>query len=83
MGRISSNRKTADVLRKTIRDLESDPTIDTNDVSFVNLKCSLLQRILQLENDKAHAEAVIHLIESGAKDQPQNHAKKEDDSAIA
>ena len=83
MGRSSSNRRTANVLRKTIKDLESDPTIDPRDPAFVNLKCTLLQRILQLENDKAHAEAVIHLIDP-AEEQAQKPAAQEDeDSAIA
>jgi hypothetical protein len=60
MGRVSPSRKTADVLRKTIQQLEADPAIDTQDAAFISLKCALLARILELENNKAHAEAVIH-----------------------
>ena len=77
-----SNRRTADVLRKTIRELESDPTVDRRDPAFVNLKCTLLQRILELENDKAHAEAVMPVVDATEK-QPQKRAAEEDGLEIA
>ena len=85
MYRPSSNRKTADVLRKTIKDLESDPAIDPEDPAFVNLKCTLLERILKLESDKAHAESVIHLVDAAepVMDQDRQRGEEEDDSAIA
>jgi hypothetical protein len=62
MGREFPSRKTADVLRKTIQQLEADPAIDAQDPAFISLKCTLLTRILELENGKAHAEAVIHRV---------------------
>lgn len=62
MGRQTPYRKTADVLRKTIQQLEEDPTIDTHGAAFVDLKCNLLNRILELETGKARAESVIHLV---------------------
>ena len=82
MGQAVSSRKTADVLRKTIEQLEADPTVDAQDPAFISLKCSLLARILELESNKAHLEAVIHLVEA-------SHAENvgadqsDEDSAIA
>ena len=64
MGRITSNHKTAEVLRKTLQHLESDPTIDSQDPAFVALKCYLLQRLLELEQNTAQTKASIHLVES-------------------
>ena len=85
MGRVSPRRKTADVLRRTIQQLEADPAIDTQDPAFISLKCALLTRILELENDKAHAEAVIHLVESPKAEGTQADMpdKEGEDSAIA
>jgi hypothetical protein len=85
MGRVSPSRKTADVLRKTIQQLEADPAINTQDAAFISLKCALLARILELENNKAHSEAVIHLVESpeAEGDQVHERAKDGEDSAIA
>lgn len=74
MGRQTPFRKTADVLRKTIQQLEADPTIDTQGAAFVDLKCNLLNRIIELETGKARAESVIHLV--NAEDPP---SKKADD----
>ena len=64
MGRQTPYRKTADVIRKTLEQLEADPTIDTHGAAFVDLKCNLLNRILELETGKARAESVIHLVDS-------------------
>ena len=64
MGSVISNRKTAEALRKTLQHLESDPTVDSSDPAFVNLKCYLLQRVLELEHDTAETQASIHLVES-------------------
>lgn len=85
MGQASLSRKTADVLRKTLEQLEADPTVDTQDPAFVSLKCSLLARILELENQKAHVEAVIHLVESSEEDgtQPDDAEGDGKGSAIA
>lgn len=90
MGRVSSHRKTAAVLRKTLEALEADPTIDKQDPAFVNLKCTLLNRILELETGKARVEAVIHLVDQ-AEDAASDGVAKDtgagkenpDDSAIA
>jgi hypothetical protein len=45
----------------------------------------LLARILELENNKAHAEAVIHLVESPEAEgiEAETSGKKGEDSAIA
>ena len=79
MGRITSNRKTAEALRKTLQQLESDPSVDPSDPAFVNLKCGVLQRVMDLELDTAETQASIHLVES-PQPQPQNANKDEDKS---
>ena len=78
-------RKTADVLRKTIEQLEADPTVDTNSAAFVDLKCALLNRILELETGKARAEAVIHLVDSHSEgaSEAETPAKQDSNSATA
>lgn len=83
MGQAASSRKTADVLRKTIEQLEADPTVDAQDPAFISLKCSLLARILELESNKAHLEAVIHLVEASHAESVSADRSDEDDSAIA
>jgi hypothetical protein len=88
MGRESFNRRTANVLRKTIQQLEADPTVDTQDPAFVNLKCTLLNRILQAEAGMAHVESRIHLVkrqvsDQGASEEGAEFAEEDSDSAIA
>lgn len=85
MGQAASSRKTADVLRKTIEQLEADPTVEANDPAFISLKCSLLARILELESSRAHVEAVIHLVEPENAESAVADQSGEDneDSAIA
>jgi hypothetical protein len=85
MGRVSPNRKTAEALRRTIQQLEADPVIDTRDPAFISLKCALLTRILELEDKKAHVEAVIHLVESPGAEavEAETSGKKGEDSATA
>ena len=83
MGRTSSNRRTAEVLRKTIAQLEADPTINPQDVSFVNLKCALLARSLELEQATAQAESVIHLVDSTEPMASSEAPQEDDESAIA
>jgi hypothetical protein len=82
MGRQTPYRKTADVLRRTLQQLEDDPTIDTHGAAFVDLKCNLLNRILELETGKARAESVIHLVNS---EDPaaETNEEKDSNSAIA
>jgi hypothetical protein len=85
MGR-QSHRKTADVLRRTIEQLEADPTIDTLGAPFVDLKCNLLNRILELEEGKARAESVIHLVDSPLEcdtEAADTRTERDSDSAIA
>ena len=82
MGQAVSSRKTADVLRKTIEQLEADPTVDAQDPAFISLKCSLLARILELESNKAHLEAVIHLVEASHAENVGTD-QSDEDSAIA
>ena len=71
MGRITSNRKTAEALRKTLQHLESDPTVDSRDSAFINLKCALLQRVLELEQETAERRASIHLVEPAEPEQTE------------
>ena len=63
MGRISSNRKIAEALLKTLNHLESDPNVDANDPSFLQLKCNLLERLISLELGTA-ATPSLHLVKS-------------------
>lgn len=83
MGRQTPYRKTADVIRKTLEQLEADPTIDTHGAAFVDLKCNLLNRILELETDKARAESVIHLVDSEDPAGAEADAEQDSNSAIA
>lgn len=83
MGRQTPYRKTADVLRKTIQQLENDPTIDTKGAAFVDLKCNLLNRILELEADKARSESVIHLVDSEDPSSAKADKELDSNSAIA
>lgn len=83
MGRQTPYRRTADVLRKTIQQLEDDPTIDTRGTAFVDLKCNLLNRIIELEARKTKAESVIHLVDSPESSPSEAPADEGQDSAIA
>ena len=83
MGRQTPYRKTADVLRKTLQTLEDDPTIDTHGAAFVDLKCNLLNRIIELETGKARAEAVIHLVDAESAPSAAADQEQDSDSAIA
>jgi len=74
MGHVSSNRKLAEALLKTLKRLESDPSIDSADPSFVHLKCKLLQRLMGLELDTAEIQSSIHLVDS-QDSQPDEPAK--------
>lgn len=64
MRRVISNRKTAEALRKTLQHLESDPTVDSHDPAFVQLKLALLLRLMECEIGVAETLASIHLVES-------------------
>lgn len=63
MGRITSNRKLAAALLKTLHGLEVDTSVDHQDPGFIRLKCNLLQRIMNLELDCAETQSSIHLVE--------------------
>ena len=82
MGQAVSSRKTADVLRKTIEQLEADPTVDAQDPAFISLKCSLVARILELESNPPPPEAVIHLVEASHAENAGTD-QSDEDSAIA
>jgi len=82
MGSVISNRKTAEALRKTLQHLESDPSVDSTDPAFVNLKCYLLQRVLELEHDTAETQASIHLVELSTTN-PGEPSSAKNDSRIA
>ena len=81
MGSPSSNRRIAEALLKTLRHLEADTSVDPQDPAFIQLKCTLLQRLLDLEIDTAEVRSSIHLVE-----QPEIEIEKSEsgiDSAIA
>jgi hypothetical protein len=80
MGRVTSNRKLAEALLKTLRQLEADPTVDSDDPAFIHLKANILQRLLSLEVDTAEIQASIHLVESP---EAEAAADTEEDAAIA
>jgi hypothetical protein len=71
MGDVNSNRKTAEAFRKTLQQLESDPTVDSTDPAFVHLKCALLQRMNDYPNDPAETRARIHLVDSPEAESPE------------
>ena len=81
MGRITSNRKIAEALVKTLQRLEADPSVDPNDPAFIHLKCTFLQRLMSLELDDAEARNSIHLVEA-AEPEPADSDDAED-TAIA
>jgi len=70
MGRVSSNRKTAAALRRTLEQLEEDPSVDPQQPSFILLKCGLLQRLMSLhchtalEVHTADEQSTLHQVES-------------------
>jgi hypothetical protein len=76
-------RRSADVLRRTLEQLEADPTVDTQTTAFVDLKCTLLSRILELETGKARSESVIHLVDSPAEGLAGGESDEERDSSSA
>ena len=80
MGRVTSNRKLAEALLKTLKQLEADPTVDSEDPAFIHLKANVLQRLLSLEVDTAEIQASIHLVESP---EAATTAEAEEDAAIA
>ena len=82
MGRLISNHKTAEALRKTLKQLEADTSVDPHDPAFLSLKCALLQRIMEFERDTAETRASIHLVESQDPELAEA-APKADDTAIA
>ena len=63
MGRVKTNRALAEGILRTIQRLEADPNVDPEEPAFIQLKCSLVKRLLGLEVDTATVESSIHLIE--------------------
>lgn len=82
MGRVTSNRKLAEALLKTLKHLEADPTVDSDDPAFIHLKANVLQRLLSLEVNTAEIQASIHLVESPEAEAAPT-ADAEEDAAIA
>lgn len=64
---------------------EADQTSDTTGPAFVDLKCRLLNRILELEEGKARAESVIHLVDApdDGGSEADARAERDPDSGIA
>jgi hypothetical protein len=83
MRRVSFNRRTAEALRKTLRQLESDPSIDPQEPAFIQLKCGLLQCLMNLEVDTAEIRSTLHLVEPPQHQPATSEADAEPDSAIA
>jgi hypothetical protein len=52
----------AEALRRTLQQLEEDPTLNPGDPAFVNLKCAVLLRIAELE-DMADMPTYIQAID--------------------
>jgi hypothetical protein len=71
MGRVTPNRKTAEALRKILQELESDPTVDSTGPAFVQLKCALLQRLMDCELDSAETPPRIHPVDSPEDQSPE------------
>jgi len=63
MGRVKTNRALAEGILRTIQRLEADPNVDPEEPAFIQLKCSLVKRLLGLEVDTATVESSIHLVE--------------------
>lgn len=83
MSRITTNRRLAEALLKTIRRLEADPSLDPQEPAFVHLKCTLLQRLVSLEVDTAETESSIHLVEYASDSREADPIAPQADSAIA
>jgi len=83
MGRISTNRQLAEALLKTLKQLEADPTVDSNDPTFIQMKCVLVQRLLSLELDTAEIRSSIHLVDAPKPDTPVSDAAELDSESIA
>lgn len=66
MSRITTNLKLAAALMKTLKRLESDSSVDPHDPAFVQLKCTLLQKLMGLQVNTAEIEASLHLVPSPA-----------------
>ena len=84
MGR-QTYRKTADVLRKTIEELEADPTIDTRKNASFEMHAPESDSQDRGEQGP-RAESVIHLVAQAAASERADadcHAQQDSDSAIA
>ena len=64
MSRLTANRTLAAALLKTIKQLEDDPSVDPQDPAYIQLKCTLLRRLLSLELDVAEIEHSLRLAAS-------------------
>lgn len=64
MSRLTTNRTLAAALLKTIKRLEDDPSVDPQDPAYIQLKCTLLRRLLSLEVDVAEMEHSLRLAAS-------------------
>jgi hypothetical protein len=53
MSCLTTKRALAEGVFKTIQRLDSDPDVDLQSPAYINLKCSLVQRLLRLEVDMA------------------------------
>lgn len=84
MGRPQQQKRLAAVLRKTLKDLEAKTDTDPLDPAFIALKSHLVQRIIELEADRARARAVIQLVDMpGGEPEAPAVSAKDPDAAIA
>ena len=82
MGRPQQQKRLAAVLRKTLKDLEAKTDTDPLDPAFIALKSHLIQRIIELEADRARGRAVIHLVDVPS-EEPEDPAVSVEDSDAA
>ena len=72
MGSITSSRVIAEAILRTLQRLEADPSVDACDPAFIQLKCTLIHRMLRLQGNAAEFESSIRL--------PETHTLKPVDS---
>jgi hypothetical protein len=84
MSRLTTNRKLAAALLKTLARLEADPTLDPQEPAFIFLKCTLLQRLMTLQVSTAEIKSSLHVVEESEREPAKADATKmAPDAAIA
>ena len=81
MVRASSLKRLARLLHQTIQTMERRPDVDPQDPMFITLKCSMLNRALELRTQAAEMEAGIHLVDPSSQVQESEAMQEEEASA--